>query len=181
MRVVYLIGAPGAGKTTLTSTLRERFTVHAEVPKPVKHTQITDRGTDRLVYVELGWWRPPFGGTDSLAMNINPVAVEWIRTKPAPVVLGEGDRLANRRFLEAAADAGDLTVAWLDVPADLAYERRARRAAAHGLGMQTGSWVAGRVTKTDNLVAELPVTRIDGTAPAREQADQLADLLGLTP
>lgn len=176
MIVVYVVGVPGAGKTTLTTRVRERFGVVSEPTQPLKHTLV---GPGDVAYAEMGHCRAPFGGTDSLPMNVQPKAVAWIRSKPYDVVLAEGDRLANLGFLNAAAESGELRVAWLDVPDELAYERRARRASEHGLTLQSQPWVRGRATKTARLVAQLPVHRIDATAPADAQADRLAELLGV--
>jgi hypothetical protein len=183
MRLVYVVGAPGAGKSTLCARARvgRRAVV---VDDPVRHTLVVDQRDDSLAYAELGVPRATFSGTDVLAMNVQPRAVEWLATRPYDVVLGEGDRLGNASFLDAMRGAGvDVVVAWLDTPPGAAALRRANRAAEVGRA-QNEAWVKGRISKVERLVQrenELgrPVHRIDGASRIDEQADQLAGLLGL--
>jgi hypothetical protein len=118
-----------------------------------------------------------FSGTDALGMAINPRAIEFVESRPAHVVLGEGDRLANGGFLSAADRAGILTVVWIDVPPEIARERARERALRLGTKEQTESWWKGRYTKTSRLAGGWPHIRIDGTGHPETVAQALADIL----
>ena len=84
MRAVYLIGEPGTGKTTLMNELLAPFT---------RADAVTLAGTlkaepllrhERHIGYHLGLTRPPYGGTDALAMNVHPTAVTWALHSPMP-------------------------------------------------------------------------------------------------
>ena len=136
----------------------------------------------------LGRERADFGGTDALAMNINPIAIKFVRDVAAheacppacdiagrpSVILGEGDRLANNTFLAACPN---LTLIYLAVPIEEARHRASIRARALGKPEQSLSWWKGRVTKVRNLVASRPTITLDGMGPAAKSAAELADLL----
>jgi len=153
MRLIYLIGGPGAGKSTLMARLtagRDRLTVE----RPVPHDRLIDPVTGGSDAVEIGRRRPMFSGTDALASAIIDKAVPWLGSHPATLVLGEGARLGNARFLTAAVDAGyDVTLAWLTHGSQEDW----RKARAARLGKdQNPSWVAGRVTASARLAQSPP-------------------------
>ena len=140
--LVYLSGAPGAGKSTLMAALTEGLD-RVAVKDPVPHDII---GTTGAV-AELGKRRNNFPGTDTLAMNIQPKAVAWIGTLPYRVMLGEGDRLGNSGFLTAAVTAGyRVWLFHLGASGELLDQRCALRGSKQNL-----AWRAGRATKADNL------------------------------
>lgn len=140
----YLIGMPGAGKTTLLSAALDPLD-GIVADKPVPHIGFRDGSV-----AWLGRRRPPFGGTDAMHMAIQPKVLAWMKSPTAPTyVIGEGDRLGNRKFLQEASVAGYwVQVAWLDTPGDLAQERRIQRSGVR----QNDAWVAGRITKVARLV-----------------------------
>lgn len=187
MKSVYVVGLPGAGKTTVVDLALKLLDLTPVVEHivPVPHVR---HGT----LWHLGRHRFPFGGTDTLSMSISPKAIQWV-TKLAShndglggpdccgicpavpsVLLGEGDRLAHKAFF-AACPA--LTVVWLDTPFVVAMDQAKLRARAQGVDPQDASWWKGRATKVRNLVISRPVTRLDGTRPAAESAADLAALL----
>lgn len=146
--LLYIIGAPGAGKTT---ALRHALGLipRTEQDKPVPH----------IVYpgnpggIQLGAERGKFAGTDAMAMNIQPAVLKWLETRPAQWIVAEGDRLANDAFFAGAKARGyDLSVVYLDCPPEVAEARRLKRA-ANGIP-QNRIWVKGRETKVRRL-AEL--------------------------
>ncbi len=173
-RLVYLIGAPGAGKSTLMARLTANYDREAVdgVIGPLAHDKLID-GRGEVVGAELGIRRGLFSGTDALPSAIIDRADPWIRTRPYPLVLGEGARLANRRFILAARDAGYLvTLCLLDHPDVESW--RAQRALDIGRE-QNPTWVKGRTTASENLAESMAA--LDGVSVLRGHPDELATAL----
>ena len=175
MNLVYLIGAPGVGKTTLMEALTAACTRRLVV-EPFAHEWLYRDG--ELVGVELGRRRGSFAGTDALSMSVGPEASRWVRRCRARLVLGEGARLATRRFLYAARSAGyRITLVHLVAPAAVLDERRARRGSA-----QDPAWMRGAESRAARLAAQLrydaAVHELDATAPVQ---DLVADLVKCEP
>lgn len=174
MRTIYLIGAPGSGKSTALKRALEirRWGDPVQKLAPIPHL---DYGAG---LIQLGRVRETgFSGTDALGMAINPRAIEFLESRPANIVLGEGDRLANSGFLSAADRTGTLTLIWLDVPPEVARQRARERALRLGTKEQTESWWKGRYTKTARLAGGWPHIRLDGTRDPETVALDLAELL----
>ncbi|UXE04379.1 adenylate kinase [Mycobacterium phage Funsized] len=161
-RLVYLIGQPGAGKSTMMARLTESFeriSIGTD-EAPVAHDQLVrkvpgghDDGTIEIVGAELGIRRENFSGTDALPSAVIDKAVPWLESKPYPLILAEGARLGNRRFIAAALEAGyAVTVVLLDH--DDAEAWRRKRAKAIGRD-QNPSWVKGRLSASRNLADQL--------------------------
>lgn len=169
-RLVYLAGGPGSGKSTLMRRLVQRrgWTRVPGPDRPFARDWLVDAdGT--VTAVELGRQRAAFSGTDALGSAVIGTVIPWLANPDAPLVLGEGARLANRRFLAAAVAAGFDT--WLvALDHDDADGWRAARAARLGR-TQSPTWVAGRVTATRNLAAAPP----DGVHVLIGHPDQLAE------
>jgi hypothetical protein len=164
---LYLIGQPGSGKTSVLQGALRGLAAY-RVSKPLAHTVYTPTwGSEHVLGVELGFARPPHGGTDVLAMGAQPLAEAFVhRLAAGPVLLGEGDRLANAKFFAAVMSAGFvLTVAWLDTPDEVAASRRDGRGSS-----QSPSWIKGRQTKVRRLAEGWSGTllRLDGSLPLPE-------------
>jgi hypothetical protein len=171
MNLLYVVGAPGAGKSTLMAELTAGA---ARVPRPgpPPHDQMGERAA------ELGRRREGFSGTDALSMSIQPVAVRWITGCPFPLVLGEGARLANTGFLLAARRAGyTVTLPYLDAPAWVLDQRCTARGSA-----QNGQWRRGAATRAARIAAlmelDARVLRLDAT---RAPADLAAEIRSAVP
>ena len=118
MKVVYFIGLPGCGKSTIIKHFMEGYSGwKSERPVALLDSHVI--GNIRV----LGKYEEGevFSGTDRLSMAVAPKAIEWISTKPDEVIIGEGDRLNNRGFFEACGD--DLTIIHLYV-SDTERKRR---------------------------------------------------------
>jgi len=173
-RLIYLVGAPGAGKSTLMARMTKKYlrTPHGG---SVPHDSLVNPRTGDIVAGELGRQRGQFSGTDALAMNIITKAIPWIGSCPYPLVLGEGARLANMRFLNAAAhpNGGSRDVLVVHVEHDDTETWRAARSAQLGRE-QTEAWVKGRTTAARNLAA---AAQDAGHRVFRGHPDYLADIL----
>lgn len=178
MRLLYLIGEPGVGKTTTMAAYTARWRTLGALADPGRILYGEPLGL--IAAVELGLRRPGgFCGTDALAMNAVVGAERYVLCGRAaaetPLLLGEGARLANRRFLTAATAAGwDVHLVLLSGP-DLAAERRKTRGT-----VQNPSWVRGAATRAIRLAQDPPpcVTthELSADAPAAALADRLAAL-----
>lgn len=175
--MIYVIGLPGSGKTSMVETALEMTCMPpTPVDEPVPHVRYDD-----WLWV-LGRQRDAFGGTDTLSMSIQPKAISFVLGLEAiephglgpDVILGEGDRLANDGFFAACPN---LTIIYLDTPLWLARQRMADRAESLGRKPQDATWWKGRVTKVDNLIARHRVERYDGRLPLHALGADLADAL----
>jgi len=142
MKLVYLIGMPGSGKTTVMREFMNHFAGwQSERPIDLLDTQIAGRIRVLGKYEE----GEVYAGTDRLSMAVAPKAIEWIKTKPNEFVIGEGDRLNNKGFFEAAGD--DLTIVHLTVSDD----ERERRYKERGSD-QSESFIKTTQTKCNNIL-----------------------------
>lgn len=170
-RLVYIIGEPGVGKTTALEIYCGRF-FPVDDADPIPHRAWLDR--DRLAFVTLGRHRPPFSGTDTLSLGIQPRAVAWLTSPGAPdLVIAEGDRLANAKFFDAIVDSGRrLDVVHLTLDPATAEARRDARGST-----QDPAWIKGRRTKVERLSRDYWATLIDTDRPARDVADDLRHVI----
>jgi hypothetical protein len=146
-RLIYLVGQPGTGKSTLMARLTEPYYRQSYTDPVARDVLLTGEG--ELVGAELGVRRDAFSGTDALPSAVIDKAVPWIATRPYPLILAEGARLANKRFLYAGLDAGyAVTLVLLDH--DDAETWRKLRAKQIGR-TQNPAWVKGRLSASRNL------------------------------
>jgi ribose 1,5-bisphosphokinase PhnN len=180
--LLYLVGSPGVGKSTLMAALTERCQRLART-QPFAHDHLLRHDPTGLlssdpVAVELGKRRDAFSGTDSLGMSVQPKAVEWIATKPHSLILGEGARLGTVGFLMAARNSG-YKVMLVHLTADqhtLAERRLARGSTQNEQWMRGAATRAVRLTERMQMDADVHVIRAD--RPPHRIADFL---LGLDP
>lgn len=167
-RLIYLIGQPGSGKSTLMARLTKGF---ARMPAPGNPARdlLIDQRTGTVAAVELGRRRPGgFSGTDALPSTIIEKAIPWLgKQSEAQLVLGEGARLANARFLGSAKDFG-YRILLVHLEHGDAEPWRLQRSKALGK-VQNESWVRGRRSASANLAASPP----EGTTVFAGHPDEL--------
>lgn len=128
-------------------------------PLPVNDTAYRDLLIDtagNLTAVELGKQRPDSPGTDALHHAVAPDIDKYITDPPEqpPIILAEGTRLANNRFINTALTAGHtVNIIYLNNPQ--ADQWRKTRSARKGK-TQNESWVRGRATAARNLANNPP-------------------------
>ena len=162
MKIIYLIGEPGSGKTTLTEAFTRDWTNPQHFEKPIKYRE---HDTPNGLALSLGWLRPNFGGTDTLGnaaiVSIEPWLPKVAESNLYSILYGEGDRLANDRFFNLCKSIGEFHLFYLDTDPEIAKLRRYERSLATGKE-QNPSWVKGRATKHKNLAERWNAIRIPG-------------------
>lgn len=171
MKFVYLIGAPGSGKSTAAAAMRALSGKSQPHEEPIPHMVMWRGGMPW--YAELGRKRASFSGTDALAMDIIGKAIEFVHTKPFRRLFAEGDRLANARFFAEVKAAGyDLQVVYLTLPREKLEERRALRTKELGKA-QDPTWLKGRDSKNHTLAELFSAELIDATMTPSQVAARL--------
>lgn len=166
MNVVYIIGAPGSGKSTTVSLATRDWEHIIDWQRPFAHSVYAEG-------IRLGRTEAQFPGTDTLSMSVNPLACEFVRENDG-LCVAEGDRLANSKFFYACPS---LTLIHLDVSVSVARERARKRAEQFGSRVQDESWWKGRVTKVDNLRARFPHVSVDGSRTPELVASDVREII----
>lgn len=168
-RFLYVIGAPGSGKTTLVEKCLAGIPFTYE-PKPFAvryYPSFPGNGC------QLGSARKDFGGTDTLSMSVQPLVIEWLKCGFTNYIVAEGDRLGNDKFFSTVlADGWELTVVCLNTPPGLTLQRCQQRGSDQNL-----QWMEGRRTKVEKLTAKYCTDQwiLDGRMSVDELAERLSE------
>jgi len=143
MKLVYIIGIPGTGKSTLMKAFMERAGGEWKQERVIDLLDTHSNGKYRV----LGKYEEgeTFSGTDRLSMAVAPKAIEWVNTKPNETIFGEGDRLNSKTFFEAVGD--DLTIIHLKV-SDNTREKRYKERGSN----QSEKFIQTTRTKCQNVL-----------------------------
>jgi ribose 1,5-bisphosphokinase PhnN len=183
--LVYIVGPPGSGKSSLMAALTgrcRRMPRSGALPHDTLYRPNIPPQPATIVGAEIGRIRDSFSGTDALSMSIQPRAVEWISGVPEDLVLGEGARLGNVGFLSAARAAGyDVHLVYLTAsPSTLLFHRTQRDSTQSERWMRGGETRARRVVErmeadvtvhrlaSDDLTPEELAVHLTGRIPALE-------------
>lgn len=146
-QLLYLVGPPGVGKSSVARELRAPWDTDVVRDGPVPHIRLRHPVSGRLAGLELGVPRPQFPGTDALAMDIGPRALQWLSTSYASFAVGEGARLATKPFIGGLAQAGvRVTLVRLMADQELLDERWRARGSK-----QDPRWRKGAGTRASRL------------------------------
>jgi hypothetical protein len=146
--LLYLVGAPASGKSTLAAHLVRDLPARP-VPAMNGLPARIMYGNGSPVATQLGKLRASFPGTDTLPMNVGPHARNLLVDAGRPeLLLAEGDRLSTATFFDAAVEAGyTLVVCAVIVDSAVLTTRRLERAEAGW--SPDAAWLKGRDTKAD--------------------------------
>lgn len=167
--LVYLAGAPAAGKSAVAAHLGAGCWREPGGRPPLPHELLRHPGTGDVVAAEIGrrTGRTPWQvtGSDVLGAHEQVVACRWVQGRPWPLLLVEGALLGTSAFLDACR-AGGYRVHLVHVTCD--PQERQRRL-AHRPRVLSSQWLAGLAGRAHGLVAyarrqRWPVTEVDTTA-----------------
>jgi len=180
VKIVYLLGVAGSGKTTLINAITAQWQFRQLINRPIAHQHWIAPTLGRCV--TLGKQHPVFGGTDTLSF----AAIEQVDNlltalgkHNVALVLGEGDRFANQRFIDTARSHGTTLVFYLTAHDDLIAERRRDRARQHGLKEQNATWINGRLSKHKRLAKANDAIYLNASQPPTTLATQLLEYVNL--
>ena len=150
MKIVYYIGVPGTGKTTLMREMLEEYR-KAEQDEFVKEGLVTYHLFARQKVIILGRYDGGvFAGTDTWSKGVGPKFRQWLldnrETYTDWSVFGEGERLSNNPNLTAMFDEESMKLVCLEVSEEELERRRAARN-----NTQNESWMKGMRTRIANL------------------------------
>lgn len=143
--LIAVIGAPGTGKSTVMKSWMQHWEWE------YNRTGLLDHYTSGDLIV-LGRYDEgeTFGGTDRLAMNVMPEAIQFLQDTEEKIIIFEGDRLTSSKFFNAALEAGyELNIINLIVLDNIREQRYADRGSD-----QDQKFINGRITKVKNIVEE---------------------------
>ena len=161
LEIVYIIGLPGTGKSTLMRAILDKM---SDDPKAElrKEEGVTFHVFPDYETIVLGIYdEQVFSGTDRLSKSIGPKFREWLpKAKdkyPGWTLLGEGERFSNNPNLDAMFEIGspmELLHTFVDEET-LEERRRARN------NTQDPKWMKGMKTRITNLCKKYDTTELD--------------------
>ena len=143
--LIAVIGAPGTGKSTVMKSWMQHWEWEYNLTGLLDHYTSGD-------LIVLGRYDEgeTFGGTDRLAMNVMPEAIQFLQDTEEKIIIFEGDRLNSSKFFNAALEAGyELNIINLIVLDNIREQRYADRGSD-----QDQKFINGRITKVKNIVEE---------------------------
>jgi hypothetical protein len=155
MRIVYYIGCPGVGKSTLMRGILDEYS-KVEEPEWVKEGMVTYYKFVKQRVIVLGKYdERTFSGTDTWSKAAGVQFRQWLidnREKYADWgCFGEGERLSNKPNMDAMFEEESMKLVCLKVSEEELERRRAARN-----NTQNESWMKGMKTRIANLCKQYP-------------------------
>lgn len=192
-RLVYVLGYPGSGKSTLFTGVTDRHTPHKEVV--LRSEEATVRGEQRMRHlrgvllgsdgVTLGRVGGTFPGVDGMQRDTQAMARDWLadgaplpRMRQDAWILLEGSLLAHPKFMSVANEHTDLAL--LVVTARDSEARARARADSIGSEYQKDNWRKGKLTQMDNIInwsIDQGITTLEVSNDIPGQTEDLVDIL----
>jgi ATPase subunit of ABC transporter with duplicated ATPase domains len=180
VKTIYLLGAPGTGKTTLANLIKKSWGESRPCNDNFAHEVFR---CETGFNISLGKNKPPFSGTDTLSNSViervEQMYEAWDKFGQINYILGEGDRLAIARMMDLAKKYGTLYSFYLHAPDEIINERRSERAKQNNLKLQNPTWVKGRATKHQRLAAAIGSHELDATLDPAELFQQVQDKISV--
>lgn len=158
MKIVYVIGEPGSGKTTLMKRVMEESKVTKDIHSN-ENFPLVPFHTNNKNLIVLGKYAEGdvFGGTDKTSMAVQPQAIEFLKAIQKSSdnninITAEGDRLTTASFIEHIVEEYDATIYYLRTTPDVRQVRYKERGSN-----QNETWLNGRITKIQNILTNFVV------------------------
>ena len=152
MKVIAIGGLPAVGKSTLMKGLKKKLKEEYGKLQIYKYGLVRGECYGKKVFI-FGTYDRKFGGTDTLSMAVQPNAEKFLKTMKDKevIILYEGDRLFNSKFLTHILDCGyDNEMYMLIAKPEILEERHIQRGDS-----QSEQWKEGRKTKYKNIYEKL--------------------------
>lgn len=133
-KVALIYGLPGVGKTAIVQGLVQDMPL---ITEPFAH-----HTNGSMVILGDYTADTPFLGTDKLSMSVQPLAIDFIKGNASKYFIIEGDRLFNRKFIEAI----DPVIIIIDAPKEEIKKRRLYRGVE-----QDSTFLEAKRTKLENI------------------------------